>query len=166
MGPFKGPQSYSPGGGGRNLHNSYRPQSFFSLIWPTPTRRISQKFNSDPNDRHDGLDLPGPHGTPIFTAHEGVVVYSGNEFSHYGRMIIVAYDKKWSTLYAHLSRSRVKAGQSLKQGEILGFMGRTGRSTGVHLHFELLKNQIPVNPLPYLRGKKLLPSPPMYTQSH
>lgn len=93
---------------------------------------------------------------PILAAHEGVVVYAGNSFRGYGNMVLLEYNHQWATLYAHLDRIMVREGQKLRVGDKLGTMGRTGRATGVHLHFELIKNKQPIDPLLHLEPLQLL----------
>jgi murein DD-endopeptidase MepM/ murein hydrolase activator NlpD len=70
-------------------------------------------------------------------------------------MILLEYNDKWATLYAHLDRSRVKNGQEVKAGDVIGEMGRTGRATGVHLHFELMRDKQPIDPMPFLKAQSL-----------
>ena len=103
-----------------------------------------------------GVDLAGKRGYRIYAAHDGIVVYAGRGFRGYGNMILLEYDGQWATLYAHLDGFRVKTGDRVSTGQTIGTMGRTGRATGVHLHFELLKKKQPVDPLPYLRGEALV----------
>jgi murein DD-endopeptidase MepM/ murein hydrolase activator NlpD len=123
----------------------------FSIQWPVNKIKISRGFFSHQYKRnHDGLDLTQYHGAPIFAAGDGVVIYSGNGFRGYGNIVILKHNEEWSTLYAHLNKIMVSDGDELKTGEILGTMGKTGRATGTHLHFELIKDSLPVNPLDYL----------------
>ena len=108
---------------------------------------------SDPKGRgrrmHLGVDLAGASGTPIFATADGVVVSAKRE-SGYGNAVRVRHDFGFETVYAHLSKIRVAAGQKLSRGDRIGDMGSTGRSTGVHLHYEVHLNGRPVNPMPYL----------------
>ena len=86
------------------------------------------------------------------TTSDGEVVYAGEQFSGYGKMILIKHSNNWSSLYAHLSKIHVKAGQQIKQGQQIGEVGNTGRSTGSHLHFELIHNKQPINPLRLLKN--------------
>jgi len=100
---------------------------------------------------HDGIDLAAPMGTAIYPFREGVVSFSGWK-GGYGRVVIVEHDEGISSLYAHNARNKVEVGQRIGTGDKLGEIGSTGRSTGPHLHFEIRKNGVPVNPIPYLQG--------------
>lgn len=131
------------------LYRNHRPGPV-QLTWPVDQVRLTQEFSPSHNPRHQGLDFGGRLGQPIRSAHSGVVIYAGQDFSGYGKMIMIEYSSKWATLYAHLHRIKVKEGDSVSQGEVIGLMGRTGRATGVHLHFELIKNKVPLDPLPFL----------------
>lgn len=123
----------------------------FQVQWPVANPVINRGFNVGGKKRdHYGLDLKGRRNDPIYAAHDGYVVYAGNKFRGYGNMIILEYDSGWATLYGHLNKFKVKTGDEVKAGQLIGLMGRTGRATGVHLHFELLKNKEPIDPLPFL----------------
>ena len=111
---------------------------------------ITQKFSPFWNPSHRGIDFKANRGTPIFSSHSGRVVYAGKRLSGFGNTVIVEYSKHWSTLYAHLDSIKVQEGQKVSQGDVLGTAGNTGRSSGVHLHFELIYNKQSVNPMPYL----------------
>lgn len=129
---------------------NYAPKSEFRLFWPVSSIRINRGFDDTKRRPHQGLDLGGTKGTPILAAHEGVVIYVGRHFRGFGNMVLVEYDKQWATLYAHLNSINVKEGKIVLPGDVIGKMGRTGRASGVHLHFELMRNRQPVDPLPYL----------------
>ena len=112
---------------------------------------------------HRGLDFAAPKGTPIYAAGDGVIVRKGRN-GGYGHYIRIRHNSEFATAYAHLSRyhSRAKAGGRVRQGQIIGYVGTTGRSTGPHLHYEILRNNRQVNPLRIkmpsgtkLRGKEL-----------
>lgn len=123
--------------------------------WPVDEARMTRGFFlKDPRGRtrrpHLGIDLAAPKKTPIYAAHSGTVIYVGKEFKGFGRMIMIEGKGGWATLYAHLSKARVKEGQSVRQGDLIGDMGRTGRATGVHLHFEIRKRSGPVDPMLFL----------------
>ncbi|MCB0384660.1 MAG: M23 family metallopeptidase, partial [Bdellovibrionales bacterium] len=102
---------------------------------------------------HQGIDLAGALNSPVLSAHDGIIVYAGRGFKGYGKMILVEYNHMWATLYAHLNRYKIKTGEWVTRGQLIGLMGRTGRVSGVHLHFELLKDKQPVDPLSMLRFK-------------
>lgn len=96
--------------------------------------------------RHKGIDIAAPRGTSVFVACEGEVVLTGYDGGGYGRYIEVRHPNGMTTLYAHLSRIDVARGDRLGEGERIGLVGSTGRSTGPHLHFEVRRNDAQVNP--------------------
>lgn len=116
----------------------------------TPTRgRLSSKFGSRWGRMHEGIDLAAPIGTTVKAADGGVVIWVGTR-GNYGRMIQIDHGGGYITYYGHLSKYSVKKGDKVYKGQKIGEVGNTGRSTGPHLHFEILKNGSPVNPLKYL----------------
>lgn len=129
----------------------FTPRGAFALTWPVERVRVNRGFLARSGKRpHQGVDLGGTRGTPILAAHEGRVIYTGNQFRGFGKMVLVEYDKHWATLYGHLDAIDVREGQIVSAGETLGGMGQTGRASGVHLHFELMRDRQLVDPLPYL----------------
>lgn len=102
---------------------------------------------------HAGLDLAAPKGTPIYATADGVVTAAGPERG-YGNVVRIQHDLGFETVYAHQSKVRVKVGQRVSRGDRIGDMGTTGRSTGVHLHYEVRVNGAAVNPLPYLEAAR------------
>ena len=99
---------------------------------------------------HTGVDFPVPYGTRIGAAGVGVVEFAGWNSGGYGNLVVVRHRLGYATWYAHMSRIAVSAGQSVSGGTTLGYVGSTGHSTGPHLHFELRRNAVPINPVPYL----------------
>ncbi len=97
---------------------------------------------------HSGLDITTEEGTPIYAAAEGVVEFTGNRGT-YGRAIEIDHGYGYKTLYAHLSASLVKEGEKVKRGSLIGRVGRTGVTTGPHLHYEVIKNGVHINPIDY-----------------
>lgn len=118
--------------------------------WPVDRARMTRGFLPNKRRPHLGIDLAAPKGTPILAAQGGTVIYAGREFRGYGKMVLVESGDGWATLYAHFDKILVAEGQKVRQGEVIGAMGRTGRATGVHLHFEIRKNRGPIDPLPLL----------------
>ena len=98
---------------------------------------------------HKGIDLGAPYGAPIMAAASGVVTYAGWA-GNYGKMIEIDHGNGFRTRYAHCSKIYVRIGQKVKQGQIIGRVGKTGRATTKHLHFEVRKNGKPINPLKVL----------------
>lgn len=118
----------------------------------TPTSGFSSRVNpvSGVAEHHRGQDYAAPMGTPIKAQAGGTVTYSG-VMGTYGNMVEIALGNGLKMRYAHNSRNMVSVGQKITAGQILGLVGSTGRSTGPHVHFEVLRNGVPVNPLGYGR---------------
>jgi murein DD-endopeptidase MepM/ murein hydrolase activator NlpD len=98
---------------------------------------------------HSGVDLGGPNRAAVQAADSGNVLYTG-WYGGYGRVVIVSHGKGMSTLYAHLSGTAVSTGSNVSKGQLIGYEGTTGFSTGPHLHFEVRINGKPNNPMQYL----------------
>lgn len=114
--------------------------------WPT-VGPISQYFSA----YHRGVDIAPPYGTPVRAAASGVVVQAGGGWNGgYGTMVVIDHGNGYRTLYAHLSRLDVSVGQTVEQGEVIGAVGTTGIVTGPHLHFEVYRGGVPINPLSVL----------------
>ncbi len=99
---------------------------------------------------HSGIDISNAEGTPVQATADGIVETAGWQ-EGYGWAVLVRHSNELETLYAHHSRLNVKAGQKVLRGDILGFMGRSGTATGVHLHYEVRRGGRAVNPNPYMR---------------
>ena len=104
---------------------------------------------------HTGVDISAPMGTSVKATADGIVIHAGWN-SGYGRCIVLDHGNGFQTLYGHLSESEVIVGQEIRQGEVLGRVGRTGRSTGPHLHYEVRIHTTPVNPYRFLAGVRAL----------
>ncbi|MDJ0857686.1 MAG: DUF5930 domain-containing protein [Dinoroseobacter sp.] len=102
---------------------------------------------------HKGTDFAAPLGTPIYATAEGVVT-KARWYRGFGRMVRIKHAFGYETIYAHLTKIRVKEGQRVSRGERIGDMGSTGRSTGVHLHYEVHESGKPVNPMTFIRAGK------------
>jgi murein DD-endopeptidase MepM/ murein hydrolase activator NlpD len=98
---------------------------------------------------HTGVDFLAPTGTPIYATGNGVVIEADRSNHGYGRMVVIDHGYGYQTLYAHLSQIRVREGQEIKRGEIVGTVGNTGISTAPHLHYEVVRNGRKVNPVNY-----------------
>jgi murein DD-endopeptidase MepM/ murein hydrolase activator NlpD len=94
---------------------------------------------------HKGVDFAAPTGTPIYAAGDGTVEKAGR-FSSYGNYVRIRHNNDIKTAYAHMSRIAAKAGARVRQGDVIGYVGTTGRSTGPHLHYEVMRNNKQVNP--------------------
>jgi murein DD-endopeptidase MepM/ murein hydrolase activator NlpD len=101
--------------------------------------------------KHNGTDMAGPLGTRIVATGDGVVVFAGRQ-SGYGRLIKIRHKQGFETFYAHLNRIYVKKGQKVSRGDKIGAMGNSGRSTGVHLHYEIRIGGKPVNAIKYIKA--------------
>ena len=128
-------------------------------IWPAPGRitstfgyRISP-FNGEPGGEfHPGVDIANAPETPILASADGVVRFAGWQ-SGYGRAVLLDHGFGYSTLYGHTSRLAVKLRQSVRRGQVIAYMGTTGRSTGEHLHYEVWRDGKPVNPMKFLKDR-------------
>jgi murein DD-endopeptidase MepM/ murein hydrolase activator NlpD len=98
---------------------------------------------------HEGIDIAAPTGTPVMAAASGHVIFVGR-MRGYGNIVIVQHDNRYVTVYAHDSKNYVKEGQLVRQGQVIGRIGRTGHTTGPNLHFEVRRNNVASNPLAYL----------------
>jgi murein DD-endopeptidase MepM/ murein hydrolase activator NlpD len=115
--------------------------------------RFTSAFGPRGRRLHAGIDLAAPVGTTILSTADGVVTDAGRE-SGYGNVVRVRHEFGFETVYAHLSKIRVKVGQQVSRGVQIGDMGSTGRSTGSHLHYEVRVNGKPQNPMTYLEAAK------------
>lgn len=128
-------------------------------IWPSDYRNITSGFGlrRDPFSFklsfHSGLDIGAPANSPVFAAAEGTVESTGQDSSH-GKNIIINHDKGIKTWYMHLNQIEVARGDAVSKGQQIGLVGSTGRSTGPHLHYEVIKNGQSVDPKPYLIGSR------------
>lgn len=122
---------------------------------PVDVVRITSKFN--PNRLHPvlhkirahrGVDYGSPHGSPIYATADGTVKLAGTKGA-YGKTVILQHGQRFSTLYAHMSKisSKSKVGKKVKQGDVIGYVGKTGRVTGTHLHYEFRVNNEQIDPL-------------------
>lgn len=97
---------------------------------------------------HEGMDFTGTIGTPIYATGDGEIITAENERG-YGKKIVIDHGYGYRTVYAHLSAYNVKKRQKVKRGEVIGFLGNTGKSTGPHLHYEVRKNNRTLDPVNY-----------------
>jgi len=116
-------------------------------------KRISSYFGYriDPiykiKKHHDGIDFTAPIGTPVYATGDGIVTLVKYSNRGYGNQIEISHGYSYKTKYAHLSKIMVKEGDSVKRGQIIGLVGNTGKSVGPHLHYEVRKNNVPINPI-------------------
>lgn len=125
------------------------------LIWPLSTKyaTVSSPFGwrklNGRDDYHYGIDIPAPYGSNVYAAQSGTVTYAQWHFS-YGNFVVINHGGGYATLYAHNSSLNVSAGQTVKQGDVIAFVGATGTAYGNHCHFEVRKNGAVQNPLNYV----------------
>ncbi|MDN4608916.1 peptidoglycan DD-metalloendopeptidase family protein [Sporosarcina highlanderae] len=120
------------------------------FMWPADGGYVSSQMGKRWGRVHQGIDIARPSSRSIFAADNGVVTSVGRHGT-YGNRIIISHNNGYKTLYAHLAKIDVKVGQTVPKGTRIGVMGSTGRSTGMHLHFEVFKNGSNINPLTVLR---------------
>jgi murein DD-endopeptidase MepM/ murein hydrolase activator NlpD len=101
---------------------------------------------------HWGMDFTAPRGTPVYASGNGVVRRADNSASGYGRHIRIDHGFGYESLYAHLYKYNVRRGQKVKRGDLIGFIGSTGRSEAPHLHYEIFKDQARINPINFYYG--------------
>ena len=124
-----------------------------TFIWPLKDGRVTQAFRFKRGKKrgHKGIDIAAPKGSTVYASHDGTVIYAGRKFRGFGKFIIVESENgRWGSFYSHLFKMRVKQGQRVVQGQVIGDVGRTGRATGYHLHFEIRKDKEPIDPLTVL----------------
>ena len=159
--PFTSSYSYlpyynlTPKSGNNNIMTNLNALNG-KMMWPVDGK-ISSPFGKwRGKHKHEGIDIPMPLGTPIRAARNGVVTRTGNNstmgFRGYGNFVMLDHGGNVKTFYAHCSKVAVSEGQRIMQGQIIGYVGSTGRSTANHLHFEVRINDTKVNPVPYLGG--------------
>ena len=144
-----------------NLSSKFEELNSTPSIRPIPHGFISSRFGRrmDPFTgrlaRHRGLDFSVRLGTPIFSTADGVVTYA-RRWSNFGNVVEISHGSSFVTRYAHVSKIFVKKGQKVKRGDIIARVGSTGKSTAAHLHYEVHRKGIPVNPLAYiLSGREI-----------
>ena len=119
-------------------------------IWPLAGMKVTSPFGPRVGHVHEGVDLHAPVGTPVYAVSNGLVAYAGGRISGYGKMVVLKHGDGISTVYAHNSRLMVKTGQRVRIGQLVSYSGNTGHSTGPHLHFEIRKGVLAVDPESYL----------------
>jgi len=121
-----------------------------AFIWPSNAHFLSG-YDYSPSTNHFGIDIDGDLGGPMWAADSGVVVYAGWNNFGYGNMVVIDHGNGWQTAYAHMEVIGVICGQSVFQGTPMGTIGNTGKSSGAHIHFEMLHdNYGKVNPWDFL----------------
>jgi len=117
--------------------------------WPVDGK-MNSKFGDRHGRNHDGIDISAKSGTPVRAAEAGRVIHSGRGLGDYGKVVIVKHAGRYSTVYAHNRKNRVRKGEFVEKGQIIAEVGKTGNATGPHVHFEVRRDREPENPLMYL----------------
>ena len=119
------------------------------FAWPADGGFISNKQGRRQNKLHKGIDIARPNSAAVMAADHGTVEFAGDS-GGYGNKVMIDHHNGYKTVYGHLYSIKAKEGQTISKGMEIGRMGSTGHSTGVHLHFEVYKNEILANPLDYI----------------
>lgn len=132
------------------------------ISWPLKMGRLVSRFGRRGSSFHDGIDIATGSGTPVYAAHTARVIYSDNELSGYGNLLILRDNKGLVTVYAHNRRLLAEVGQVVRRGEKIAEVGQTGRASGPHLHFEVrakntARRYVAIDPLPLLTGSGTRP---------
>ncbi len=128
---------------------------------PIDRMTLSSDFGtrSDPfsgrRARHNGIDIPAPRGTPIFATADGTIGRA-QWVSGYGKYVEINHGANIQTRYGHMAEYIVSSGQKVRKGDIIGYVGSTGRSTGNHLHYEVRLSGVPVNPMNFVQTSEML----------
>ncbi|NOR29054.1 MAG: peptidoglycan DD-metalloendopeptidase family protein [Lutibacter sp.] len=113
-------------------------------------------WRSDPftkaRKKHWGMDFTAPRGTPIYASGDGKIIRADQRSSGYGKHVRINHGFGYISLYAHMSKYNVRKGQKVKRGDLIGFVGNTGRSQAPHLHYEIIKNGSKINPIDFYYG--------------
>jgi lipoprotein NlpD len=126
-----------------------QPRNAPRLQWPVSSGAVTSGFGQRGGEYHDGIDISTVTGAPIRAAADGEVVYSAS-LPGYGNMIVLRHPGGYATIYAHNERHHVRDGERVRRGQLIGTVGRSGRTTGTNLHFEVRKDNVPYNPLHFL----------------
>ncbi|NBN62218.1 peptidoglycan DD-metalloendopeptidase family protein [Microvirga tunisiensis] len=118
--------------------------------WPVRGRVISEFGTKPGGTRNDGINLAVPEGTPVKAAADGSVIYAGNELQGFGNLVLIRHDDGWVSAYAHNSEILVKRGDTIQRGQVISKAGATGSVSQPQVHFELRKDNKPVDPTRYL----------------
>ena len=138
---------------GSNLPNPYESIYNQPFIWPVIGKISSGygfRMNGDQGRIHEGIDIPAPRGTSIMATRGGVVKRADSALRGYGNIVIIDHGNGLETRYAHCSAFAVKKGDTVNAGQIIAYVGNSGRSTSDHLHFEVVINGLAYNPIRFL----------------
>jgi murein DD-endopeptidase MepM/ murein hydrolase activator NlpD len=119
------------------------------FTWPVAHGVVSSGFGMRNGAMHSGVDISAPAGTPVYAADAGVVIFSGT-LHGYGNTVIIRHDDGYATVYGHNERNLVVEAERVAAGQQIGAIGRSGRTTGANLHFEVRRDNVAQDPLAYL----------------
>ena len=142
-------KSVKPAYTGTNNSSTYIASLGISFVEPVQGM-LTSGFGVRRRDNHKGLDIANSMGTPIRAAAAGTVTYAQYNSGGYGNLVIISHGNGVQTYYGHCSKLYVTQGQTVSQGQVVAAVGSTGNSTGPHLHFQVMLNGTPVNPMNYL----------------
>jgi murein DD-endopeptidase MepM/ murein hydrolase activator NlpD len=124
--------------------------SSIKMVYPVRGKVVSGFGDVRDGVSNDGINIKAALGTPVKASENGEIIYTGNKLEEFGNTVIIKHDNNVITSYAHLNDINVKNGAVVHRGDVIGTVGKTGDVTEPQLHFEVLKNKIPANPLKYL----------------
>ena len=128
-------------------------QDLGQWVWPLETVKINSRFGKRRRGFHEGVDLKAAVGTPVYATQSGEVIYADSKIGGYGNMIVIKHAVGLFSVYGHLSHMDVKPGDKVTQKEQIGLSGKSGRVRGPHLHFEVRRGSVALNPVNfYERG--------------
>ena len=133
----------------RGVHPYTGERASRQFQWPVSHGVVSSGFGIRNGAMHDGVDIAAPVGTPVLAAGSGVVIFSGT-LHGYGNTVIIRHDDGYATVYAHNEQNLVGENTRVACGQQIGEIGRSGRTTGANLHFEVRRDNVAQNPLAYL----------------
>ncbi|MCM0605977.1 MAG: M23 family metallopeptidase [Xanthomonadaceae bacterium] len=128
-------------------------------IWPLEDVKINSRFGKRRRGFHEGIDLKAAVGTPVYATQAGQVIYADNKIGGYGNMVVVKHSTGLFSVYAHLSKMSVEAGEHIKQRDPIGLSGKSGRTRGPHLHFEVRRGSVALNPVNFYERGNLFTAP-------
>lgn len=139
----------SIGTASRGVHPYTGERESRQFQWPVAQGVVSSGFGIRNGAMHSGVDISAPSGTPVLAADSGVVIFSGT-LHGYGNTVIIRHDDSYATVYAHNERNLVREGARVASGQQIGEIGRSGRTTGANLHFEVRRDNVARDPLAFL----------------
>ena len=114
--------------------------------WPLGAGIVSSEFGRRWHKPHQGLDIAADEGEPVYASAAGEVLYADSRMRGYGNVVILRHDSSMTTLYAHNQILKVRLGDKVEQGQVIALLGSTGHSTGPHVHFEMRRTNVPLDP--------------------